>query len=848
MTSQQYQGEYAGTYRYDGAYASTAPVSSSYLSTGFKVAPYSAGMSPMPVGQKYDGDAPNDFACRFSTFVFLFLASCGVVAAFVHFWAELGTVYNFSHNDRIHHEFMGGAFFTLFVLVILGMSTFLCLGGTFSYRTGFFSSGIRWSIYFFVLLLSAGATGIFLHFWTDMEYASTDLKWPSRTYQSSITGEKFQELLKDADVNGNGLSKKEFKALSAAVIHEEKGDELTLENKHVKVLENNDLDAVFYQLDRDQDGLLNEEESAHLESLAEGGSIDVDAGFLHGDLDLAKNNVFVAFFALVFIQLLVLIIVMSFWNGSKGEDGRNVHFYTSDPSRWMSFCFLLVLIVAGVGLLIYVFVHDSGPKFTTTKLYPDSEDKVCVEGYWNWQQLWTPERQHYCCLKLERACPDQTVYKTRIVHAPPPKRQVIYKERQVEVPVHEKVVKYRYEGVPAPSPPREVEYRYKYKYVYKTTVPFDCDAGWSGGRWKTGWSHAKREWCCEHEERGCYRWNCDRGWENWFHEWGHDKKEWCCENRNRGCGLPTTSLPFDCSAGQHNCWHGWSKGKKEWCCSVQPDATPSECCHKPQKPSQTCKLWGDPHIITFDKSHLVFYSEGDFWIVKSPDLKIQGRFQATQWTKDNDHTDYSSMTSIIFSGHKMHGNKLEVRSMEGDIRCNGHQILKGFGEDNCGPATITFDSKGKLVDSAMSFLPHNVVHVELPNGEWIQVNRWPNFINALVSMHEGSNQDGVCGNFNGVHSDDTGVELHRRFGHGVERFEDLFDDFLPVHFPQAKPSAKRCTAKDMHEAERTCQHRVASARDGWSFAECMGDYCDKFKEGGSYQAQVWKEHHFHHLE
>jgi len=243
---------------------------------------------------------------------------------------------------------------------------------------------------------------------------------------------------------------------------------------------------------------------------------------------------------------------------------------------------------------------------------------------------------------------------------------------------------------------------------------------------------------------------------------------------------------------------------------------------------------------------MVFYSEGDFWIVKSQHLQIQGRFQATQWTKDNDHTDYSSMTAIVMSGHIIHGSKIEVHAEPGSIICDGKEILQGFGEAHCGGAKITFDDKGTLVDDAMSFMAHKVVHVVFPDHSSVQVNRWPNFMNAMITMHPAEEgQDGVCGNFNGDWKDDAGKELHRRFGMGVHHHEDLFADHLPLHVPEKKPSAKRCNAKEIDSAAHSCKQKAFDAVH-WSFAECMGDKCDRTH--GSWQADALRKAYHHNDE
>jgi len=363
-----------------------------------------------------------------------------------------------------------------------------------------------------------------------------------------------------------------------------------------------------------------------------------------------------------------------------------------------------------------------------------------------------------------------------------------------------------------------------------SSMPFDCEAGfWN---WQKGWSDPKKTWCCNHQDRGCPStstgepYDCQAGLGNNLVGWSRGKKLWCCTVKNLGCPVAATSLPFDCDAGLFNS-HTWGSAKKTWCCAHF---------HKgcaPPAVKKSCTLWGDPHIFTFDHSRLVFYSEGDFWIVKSPLLRVQGRFQATDWTRKNDKTDYSSMTKLIVGGPIIQGHKVMVGAMEGGaIFCDGQILLHDFGTAKCGDATVKFDSAGQLVDSAMAFLPHKVVHIYLPNGVELQVNRWPNFVNAKIMMTPLEQQTGICGDFDGhtKHGLQAGKELHAQFGYGVPSHELMFSDSIPLHVPTARPSSKRCSPEKRDKAHSICQQEAASS-PGWSVAECLGDVCDPHTVG-----------------
>eukprot|EP00931_Biecheleriopsis_adriatica_P086374 TRINITY_DN6105_c0_g1_i2.p1 TRINITY_DN6105_c0_g1~~TRINITY_DN6105_c0_g1_i2.p1 ORF type:complete len:563 (-),score=90.93 TRINITY_DN6105_c0_g1_i2:242-1894(-) len=256
--------------------------------------------------------------------------------------------------------------------------------------------------------------------------------------------------------------------------------------------------------------------------------------------------------------------------------------------------------------------------------------------------------------------------------------------------------------------------------------------------------------------------------------------------------------------------------------------------------ARSCKLWGDPHIISFDQSHFVFYREGDFWLVKTSDIKIQGRFQVTDWTATTDKTDYSSMTSIKIGGSFVNDIDLEVQDMAGKILCNGHELLTAFGEAACGVIAVDFSDQGVMIDKAVGWMEHNIVSLKLPGDMTIVVNRWANFLNAEVTMHQQKGQDGVCGNFNGLASDDSGAKIHQRFGAGVSTGENLFEKPIAMKIPKASPNPQKCHSYTATKAEVACSTKLTHGgeSEGWSLAECIGDLCSAVLDGAMHPNNI----------
>eukprot|EP00930_Biecheleria_cincta_P048072 TRINITY_DN3343_c0_g5_i1.p1 TRINITY_DN3343_c0_g5~~TRINITY_DN3343_c0_g5_i1.p1 ORF type:complete len:671 (-),score=90.98 TRINITY_DN3343_c0_g5_i1:58-2031(-) len=560
--------------------------------------------------------------------------------------------------------------------------------------------------------------------------------------------------------------------------------------------------------------------------------------------------------------------------GAGGDyDKERVITYSGWKCRTCCICFLILLLLVGLGILIYFLVPTPQPPAREESTNRATLPFDCSAGFWNWEKAWSFEKKHWCCDHQDKGCSTTTSlpydcaagYYNWQAGWSNAKKYWCCAHFNKGCVVVTQVVSKPYECSAGLSnwengwsEGKKMWCCAKENLGCTTSLPYDCSAGFSN--WQAGWSMDKKIWCCEHKNMGCHTttslpYDCNAGFSNWQIGWSFNKKLWCCRHQYKGCHT-TTSLPYDCDAGFSNWQQGWSMSKQQWCCvhtqrgcitttSLPYDcdagfsnwqagwsaAKKAWCCtHRTRGCERTgsCTLWGDPHIFTFDHSRLVFYSEGDFWIVKSDRVKIQGRFQATDWTRKHDNTDYSSMTGIVVSGSFIQNHKIEIGPMgSGQIKCNGLEILHEFGTARCGDGTIYYNQQGQLVDSAMAFLPHRVVHMELPEKVIMQVNRWPNFINAKITMPQVPGQDGVCGDFNGVSKQglQAGKELHAKFGYGVTGGELLFPNSIPLHIPAKSPSSKRCDPAKRQKAEAIC-HQEAADAVGWSFAECLGDVCD----------------------
>jgi len=251
----------------------------------------------------------------------------------------------------------------------------------------------------------------------------------------------------------------------------------------------------------------------------------------------------------------------------------------------------------------------------------------------------------------------------------------------------------------------------------------------------------------------------------------------------------------------------------------------------PGQAAGVCLLWGDPHVMTFDGTRADYYSSGEYWIVKSDSLWIQGRYVPTDFTNG-----LAVTKTIAIGGPVLKGNKLIIAPTY--TTWNNARVLTGFPSTFERPHLLhmAYDNVGALVDEAQDASQKHIVHVKIfddtPEGIMVQVNRWlqsegNEYINVKITMRSQPGQDGHCGNFNGDPADDDRMQVRKRTGAGgVAQAQLLFKTRTPVTMAD-RPDINDCPTAKLNAAKADCKARFGGESPPMA---CLTDYCFASKE------------------
>jgi len=246
----------------------------------------------------------------------------------------------------------------------------------------------------------------------------------------------------------------------------------------------------------------------------------------------------------------------------------------------------------------------------------------------------------------------------------------------------------------------------------------------------------------------------------------------------------------------------------------------------------TCIGWGDPHLRTFDGKRADYYSSGDYYLVKSGSISIQGQYLPTKFTNG-----LAVTKMVAIGGPVLKGNKLVIGPLA--ATWNGAPILGQLGSHFSQPGllTVNYDTSGALIDTTggVDASKKKIVHVKItdgsPEGISVQVNRWTaspgnEYVNWKIDMHARPGQDGHCGNFNGNAADDDRLAVRQRVGtQGVPAGPELlFGAKTPITVAN-RPDINNCPQATMNAAKADCAAKYGSAK-----MSCLTDYCFAGKE------------------
>jgi len=254
------------------------------------------------------------------------------------------------------------------------------------------------------------------------------------------------------------------------------------------------------------------------------------------------------------------------------------------------------------------------------------------------------------------------------------------------------------------------------------------------------------------------------------------------------------------------------------------------------QPEGSCTVWGDPHAVGFDSaasqergaspSIVSVFGHGDFWVVKSSLVSIQGRYGPTQWTQNG----LSATLALAIGGPFLQGHVLIIESLNGKITWDGETVLQEFPSDWSVPGLVTarYHELDEPIDKAQGHRPIHGVDVDLPLGVRLTVNRWSKHLDVVIHMQaQSGGQDGHCGNFNGDAADDTVDLIKARMELKVSMEDLLFPKPNPFG-DDAEPKVRElsvCAPAVRNKAEAQCKGALGAKALQQVLEACVFDRC-----------------------
>merc|ERR1719450_658013 len=148
--------------------------------------------------------------------------------------------------------------------------------------------------------------------------------------------------------------------------------------------------------------------------------------------------------------------------------------------------------------------------------------------------------------------------------------------------------------------------------------------------------------------------------------------------------------------------------------------TPAPDTTVPPLPPRSCSIFGDPHAMTFDGMHADYYTTGEFWIVKSSTVQIQGAYSPTHATNGLAVTKKIAVGGPFLKGHTLIIGEESATWDSQPIPLS----FPGQFQDAEGLVRIVYNSQGDLLQPGREGKSLHVLHVALPDDVVLQINRW----------------------------------------------------------------------------------------------------------------------------